>query len=527
MRKSCITGSRWVLPAVWLLAVVTCVRADLQEQVRGAINSANIGQTEVSVTVQDLSTGRTLVAINPDEPMLPASNMKLVTTAAALKILGPNFVFRTELRRIEPAEWTPAPIDGAAPGVEAPAQAGTPHGTVLVIKGDGDPGFGDPELLRLHNMDVDQLLQVWVDAVEKAGIKSVERLVVDDRVFDRRFVNAGWPAEQLSSWYCAQVAGINFYDNCIDVFADPGAMSQPPRIRLIPATPYVNVINRASTATVDTFWITRKAESNDVTAWGKLKTRRRQAINVTVHDPPLFFANTLAARLADRGITVGSITRPDADDRLPEGKLLHAVENELGLIVARCNKDSQNLFAESLLKRVGRAVTGEPGSWENGSAAIRLFLRGILGPQAAAVIVADGSGLGRGNRISSRAFVDLLKAMHDDPRVAGVYRNSLSVGGNDGTLERRFHKDMTSRVYGKSGYINGVSTLSGYLVVPDSSPVGEHVIAFSFLFNNFKPPVYPHTVKAIQDRLVTILDRSFNPPTAAPAASPAAPRQGG
>lgn len=512
-----------MLAAALVLLPVAAARGDMESQVRSTISAADLKQTSVGVMVMDANSGATLVAINADEPMIPASNMKLVTTAAALKILGPDFVFRTELRRIDPADW-PAATAGAAPA----AAPQPPKGTTLLIRGDGDPGLGDPELLRMHKMDVEQFLAAWVNVIEKAGIKEVETLVIDDRVFDRQYVHPHWPANQLSAWYCAQVAGISFYDNCVDVFVQAVSKGQPPLTRVTPATPYVQLANRATTVTQgdNTLWMDRRQETNEIAVRGQLTLNRRGTYNVTVHDPSIFFARTLAARLATRGIQVGQITRPKEEEHLPEGKLLLAVENELPMLVARCNKDSQNLFAEAMIKRVGRAVTGEPGGWSNGAAAMRLYLRGVLGARSASVIISDGSGLSRENRITPRAFVELLKAMHNDPAVSEIYRNSLSVGGKDGTLDKRFRSDLAGQVFGKSGYINGVSTLTGYLIIPDSTqPKGERVLAFSFLFNNFKAPVTPHTLKNLQDKLVKAIDRSAAPRRPAQAPSPV--NQGG
>lgn len=521
-----IFAVRVLLAVVVVLALAPASRAGIEDRFRAAINGGDLRQAKVGVLVEDLTTGRTLASINPDEPMIPASNMKLVTSAAAIKVLGPHFAFRTELRRIEPKDWAVLANENSAtpttPGAAAEPVASLPTGTCLVIKGDGDPGLGDPELLRAHNMDVEQFLSLWVDAVEQTGLKTIDQLIADDRVFDRVGVHPTWPSEQLASWYCAEVSGINFYDNCIDVLAEPTKPGQPPRVRVMPATPHIDISNTAQTNGGKDFFINRKPNSNAIYVTGGFKARRTQAYNITVHDPAIYFATTLADRLLERGIKVKRITRPGQDDRIPNGQTLLAIENEIGLLAARCNKDSQNLFAESFIKRVGRAVTGQPGSWDNGAASIRLFLRDTLGPQAASVIIADGSGLSRDNRVSPRAFVELLKAMNKDASVASVYRNSLSISGADGTLEKRFGTKIKGRVYGKSGYIGGVSTLSGYLAIADpNAPNGERLIAFSFLFN-FNKTAGPANYKAVQDKFISILDQDLTPvaPKVTPAAQP-------
>lgn len=467
-----------------LVALATAARADLEAECRQVISAADLRKTQVSVLVVDAATGEELVSINPDEPMMPASNMKLVTTAAALKVLGGDFVFKTDLRLVDST-------DGRG-------------GKSLVVVGDGDPGFGDPELLKLHNLDVEQMLGVWVSAVKNAGVASIDRLVIDDRVFDRQWTHPAWPEEQLSSWYCAQVAGLNFYDNCLDIIPDPTSPGAAPKVRIMPAAPFLNTTNKAVTGKQDTFWVSRRLGSNDLIFRGEVKTRRTQALNTTIDDPPLLFGRILADRLAAAGVKVGRVVRPEMDERLPEGSTLHSIQTTLPLVLQRCNKDSQNLFAEALIKRIARQATGQPGGWGSGASTVRAFLADQIGPAASAVSVSDGSGMSRHNRVTARVLVGLLRTMNADPKLGPLYRQSLSVGGGDGTLQKRF-KGLAGQVLGKSGYINGVSTLSGYLVVPTSA--GTRTLAFSCLFNDFKPPVFPHQVKAVQDQLVQVIDK--------------------
>ncbi|MCX5663038.1 MAG: D-alanyl-D-alanine carboxypeptidase/D-alanyl-D-alanine-endopeptidase [Planctomycetota bacterium] len=494
------------LPLLLVACLTACARGELQTQVQRIINAAGLQQTRVGLYVQDLRSGEVLASIDPDNQMMPASNLKLVTTAAAVKLLGPDFAFRTSLNLIEPQDW---PAGTAPPG----AAKGAAIGRNLVVRGDGDPGFADPDILTARGTDVEAFLQSWVAAAKAANLTAVDQIIIDDRVFDRIYVHPTWPEEQLNRWYCAQVSGLTFYDNCLDVYTDPTGLGQNPRVRLVPAAPFLSTTNRAVTGKVDTFWVARKAQNNELTFRGEVKTHRVQPVNVTIDDPPNFFGQLLAYRLAEAGIKVNSISRPGPDDRLPTGRELIRVETPLALVLQRCNKDSQNLFAESLFKRMGRSVTGMPGSWENGSAAVRGYLHELLGTQAADLSIVDGSGMSRDNRVTARALVGILAAMNRDPKLGPIYRASLSVGGSDGTLQKRFRQNIAGQVFGKSGYIGGVSSLSGYLVLPEAGG-GEHVIAFSFLFNGFKPPVYPPQIKSVQDQIVRLIDQHTSGPQA-------------
>lgn len=496
-----------------LFAAVLCISpalalAGIQTQVHEIVRSAGLHDTKISIFIADLDNNSELVTINIDEPMVPASNMKLFVTAAALHILGPDHVFRTELRL---ADKDDRPAQHQHASNTSDSQPVTNDGSVIIIiHGDGDPAFCDPKVLRNHNLDTEQLLQTWAQAVQNAGVKKVRRLIVDERVFDRRFIHPTWPSDQLNMWYCAQVAGLNINTNCLDVYVNPTQLNQSPRIKLFPDAPFVTTLNRAITGRKDTFWISRKPNTNELTFRGQVKNRRNAPVYVTIHDPPKFLGQLMANRLEEQGIPVQSIDRPARDEMLPSTQTLHAVQTTLPLVLQRCNKDSQNLYAEALLKRTGRKFTGSPGSWANGAAAVRAFLNRQIGARSAMAVIADGSGLSRDNRITTRVMINLLQAMWQDTTHGPLFRESLSIGGRDGTLRKRFKRGLSSRVYGKSGHIDGVSSLSGYLILPEdpSNPNRhERTIAFSFIFNNIKPPVYVHHVKKLQDNLIQLIDQ--------------------
>ena len=500
----------------------TAARGDIDAKMQTLVRRSDVGKTVVALYAVDLTAGLVLVKQNADEPMIPASNLKLVTTAAALHTLGADFVFETKLILQNP----PKAAGGAAGAGAAGAVGGNAPQTdaVLVVRGDGDPSFGDEAILRVHGGavgDVEALLQLWVDAVKKANIKKVARIILDDGVFDQTFTHPSWPADQLNRWYCAQVAGINFFTNCLDVYPTPTAgASETPLVKIVPEAPFIPATNLATTGSTDTFWISRKIDSNEITFRGTVKHKRIKPVNVTIHDPPIFFGQVLADRLRRAGIAVDEVGRPTLRDVLIDGKPLHVIRTPLPLALQRCNKNSQNLYAEALFKRVGRKVTGAPGSFENGAAAVRLFLQKQIGTAAASVNTADGSGLSRDNRVTAHIMVDVLSAMHKDPKAGKIFRQSLSIAGKDGTLDDRL-TGLKNRVYGKTGYINGVSCLTGYLVVPKPTAAANtaagatatddaddaRVIAFSFLFNDLKAPL--DVVMRLQDGLVKMIDEAY------------------
>ncbi len=482
-------GGLWC--AIAMIAV-PALGADPQGRIDALIHAADLGEATCSLYVADLDDGEMIVQRQPDRSMIPASNMKLVTTATALAVLGGDFHFSTKLLQ---------------------------RGDDLIVVGDGDPGFGDARLLaevglaqltgngnvsadgKRPGLEIEHLLARWVDVVGRAGVKRVGTLFVDDREFDRNFVHPNWPRDQRHLWYCAQVAGLNFNDNCLDVYATPASkIGRPPMITTRPFDAPVDLTNLARTGRRNAFWATRDPDSNRITLRGQVKHRLLAPIHVTVDDPPLFFARTLRDRLQAAGIEVNGVRRVDGQDDLRGARTLAEVRTPIEHVLQRCNEQSQNLFAEALLKKVGRRVTGEPGSWTSGAAAGRMFLSRALGPEARALAIDDGCGLSRENRVTTRLLVRLLTYMNDDPALGSIYRESLAVGGEEGTLTRRF----TGRAYrqttieAKSGYIRGVIALSGYL------SHDQREVAFSIILNDY-PRSAPRG-KQLIDQIVQVVN---------------------
>ena len=490
---------------VWLMCLAlagTAQAGPLDGAIEQLLNNRDLRSTRYSICVIDVDTNEVLAEISPDEPMIPASNMKLLTTASALDLLGADFVFRTELGITEPG-------DGQLPD--------------LVIKGDGDPALGDPVLLKEAGLSAEDLLTQWVDAVKQTDQTHFGRLIVDDRVFDRQMVHPDWPAGQLHKHYCAQVAGINFHDNCLHILPTPASrVGAAPHYSVYPESPFLQIFNNAVTGSANKFGIDRKPGTNELTLRGRVKSAFYQPVRVTLNDPPIYLAQLLADRLAKAGIRVDVITRLKQGERVT-ARPIHRVETLLPAVLRRTNQDSVNLFAEALIKRIGYELTGSSGNWENGAAAIRYALTNRLGTHATGATIADGSGMSRNNKVTSRVLAELLVSLRRDPSVADTFLASLSYNGKstpgsslgDGTLDGRFKKLPAGHwVYGKSGYIRSVSTLSGYLIITDPNAPADadgrvppkHTIAFSLLFNGFTPPISNYNMKNLQDRIVELID---------------------
>ena len=481
-----------------VLSASACA-GSLQEEVRGLVGSMGPRKGMVAISVRD-SEGREVVNIRGDEPVRPASNQKLLTTGTALRLLGPDFAFQTRLVR---------------------------SGDRLVVIGDGDPAFGDPELLKdmtyttadgaVHQgMSVELLLQLWTDAAKAQGLQAVRELVVDDRVFDRGTCHADWPVDQLHESYCAEVAGVNFHVNRLDFWGAPSPRGAE-ITRTEPACRFISIRNetRPGKTKDDGLWIQREVDANNFTIRGFLRKPLQAPVGVTVDNPSAFFGNLLAERLRAAGVQVAAVRLAESSEPAFTGTDVGPViRTPLRSAITRCNVDSQNLYAECLLKRFGHAATGAPGSWNNGTEAMQRQVASRVGG-AAGLRAADGSGLSRENRVTTSLMTAWVSDLAQDRAVGQVFLDSLAVGGKSGTVNKRF-RDLDpalARVRCKTGYIDGVCSLSGVVDCANG-----HQPAFSVICNGFEGDGVSRA-KQLQEAVVKAVARTYGRlPTRAPVA---------
>lgn len=487
------SGGRWfgVLAGVVLpLSLAgSALAQDLQSQFDGLRQRTELGTTSISSIAIDARTGRVLWSDHSDEALIPASNMKLLTSGAALMVLGPDFSFETRL-------------------VDA--------GNRIVLVGSGDPALGDPAVLGRgeHPLTFDDLLDGMVNAVVRRGITKVEEIVVDDRVFDRNYAHETWPIEQLNRSYCAEVAGLNLHANVLWVFTSPAPGGRGlPEYRIEPAVPWVEIGNLARTVTSgrQTAWVARPRPQNTFQLRGDVLHSGGEPIEVAFHEPALMAGRVLADRLTKAGVKIGLAGKAQGIDavrlvgegeRLASGQPLVVVRTNMEDVLRQCNTESHNLYAEALFKRVAHEVNHEPGSWEAGAAVVRMLLSEKLGPEMASQTrIADGSGMSRDNRVSAQTLAAWLRIIERNDAIRDTMLDSLATPGQ-GTLRARFGElSLSNEVFAKSGYLNGVRSLSGYVVAPS----GKTVI-FAMLLNDIPAGAASQNARIFLERCVDMAD---------------------
>ena len=469
-----------VCVCVPLLAVHAPARADLAGEIKAVLQDKYFNKADVGIAIARLGdNGTTDIAyrFDSDIPLIPASNLKLLTTSAFLDRFGPDFKFRTLLLH----------KDGD-----------------LYLIGDGDPTLGDVELLKKVGWDVDTVFRTWAEELKKRNITDVRNVIVDDGVFDEQFTHPNWLDRYRNQRYAAQVGGVNLNANCVDIWVKATSRNAPVACMLNPDTRYVTIKNQAVTGNENRVGVTRPLGKNDLTVFGEIDQTLGNPISVPIEDPPMYAATVLSETLARSGVSVTGEVRRDRAVRERYGEDLNgwsvvaALDTRLATVLDRANKDSVNLYAECLLKRLGHQATDQPGSWANGTAAVGEFLKAI-GVETSQFKLDDGCGLSRENAVSAEALLKVLIHNYHGPN-RDAFVSSLAVAGADGTFEKRFKSDLKGRVFGKSGYINNVSALTGYVRTQS-----ERWYAFSILMNNLPGGTNP-TAKTMQERIVATID---------------------
>jgi D-alanyl-D-alanine carboxypeptidase/D-alanyl-D-alanine-endopeptidase (penicillin-binding protein 4) len=446
-------------------AIIACLcaathGADLSSTIDalGARSGLEAGTYGVAVVDCD---GRLRAGIHARSPRIPASNMKLLSSGTAIATLGPDYVFRTQLLRV---------------------------GNDIVLVGDGDPALADPDLLEgmvdAHGraMTADGILDIWADAVEAEAITSINRLVVDDRIFDRQFTHPSWPANQLSRHYCAGSTGLNFHRNMLHLRPEPTPSGGTRLDDVRPGVPFMPIDNQLKAHKTKTeVSATRTKGGDDIVVSGFIAEKLIVPIDITVHDMPLLTGRMLADRLTRRGISVAMVTRPNVGERFVGAKAIGPdIVTPMATVLRQCNVESRNVYADALLKRSAFEATKQPGSWRNGAALVRREVKARTGTDM--VEVADGSGMSRENKVSPLVLATWLASFARATPEGDAMLDSLSTPTR-GTLKRRFptlHMSACT-IEAKTGYINGVSTLSGVITAPDG-----RCAAFSVLCNDLQ-----------------------------------------
>ncbi|MHC4470718.1 MAG: D-alanyl-D-alanine carboxypeptidase/D-alanyl-D-alanine endopeptidase [Planctomycetota bacterium] len=433
------------------------------------------------VHVVDAKTGETIFGTAAEALRMPASTMKIVTTAAALCELGHEYRFRTEVL----AASRPRP-DGVLPGD-------------LVVVGGGDPTLE----AESEGAAIDDLSR----QVARSGVRRIAGdIVLDDGRFDRILRHPSWPNDQWKESYSAAVSALTAARGCVTVSVSPGkAPGKAARVSLSPSTGIVRVRNEITTTAKKKehrIGFDLRPDGDTIRCWGKIWIKSTGfSDEVAVNRPTDLFGDVFHRALVRAGVSLTGevVRRPGAAKGIADAVTLAARETGILDLLEATNKPSQNLFAECLLKTLGAERAGE-GSFEAGAAAAARFAE-EAGVAPAQLRQADGSGLSRENLVSPSSMTTVLRHVYGTPHRIRFMKTLPTGGDPAGTLRRRL-ADLGADIRAKTGTIRGVSALAGYLQTKSG-----RVLCFAVLVNDRKTP--PHRAREIQDELCRILHRGY------------------
>jgi len=390
--------------------------------------------SEYAIQVVEPNSGTVIYSHNAQKPLLPASNMKVVTTAAALKYLGADFEYQTRV--------------------------GLQNGALVVI-GSGDPLPGDKSTDGRYGRQNGWVFEKIVQALREQTVTEVNDIIIDTTVFDDQRVHPSWPARDYNKWYACEVCGLNYNDNCIEVTASN--LGATVAISVEPKTSFVQIINDVEPVTGGDTAIgaNRTTQPNKITLFGKCRNKEGP-FRVAIEQPAAFFGFCLAENLVRSGIGVKGRLIEKAVNADAGFKPLVEFTTPIADCLRRANTDSLGLAAEALLKTIDAYSRPDHknGSWAGGRELIAKYLSS-LGIPAEQFVIDDGSGLSRLNRLTTDALSKILLDLYRS-RNWGLFQRSLAVGGEDGTIDKYFNEPKyRGRILAKTGYISGVRALSG------------------------------------------------------------------
>ena len=438
---------------VFALLFVGSVQADLAQRINEVISQPSQKKVQFSINIIKADTGNTVYGKNAKSSLIPASNMKIITTAAALKYLGADFEYKTRIGLID---------------------------NTLIVIGSGDPLLGDEKTDSKYGREKGWIFEKIEQQLREKRIDTIEDIVIDTGVFDNELVHPNWPRDQLNRWYACEVSGVNYNDNCILLTAKN--VDGKVELYIEPETSFITLVNQVTpiTSGQGAIGAYRNQLPNKLIIKGQCRNEQGP-VDVAIEKPAAFFGFLLAEHLSKSGINVTGqlIEKVFVDES--DFKQLIEFTTPINDCLSRCNKDSLGLAAEALMKTIAAKNNpdGKNGSWEKGRELISEYLT-EMGIDENDFYIDDGSGLSRENKLSAYILTKVLLTVYNSENWQ-MYRDLLAIGGVDGTnpISGDFkEEEYKGNVLGKTGSLTGVMSLSGVCITEQ----GDYI--FSILANN-------------------------------------------
>lgn len=440
-----------------ILATVVAFTALAQESEIGALAKKHGVAGNFGLYAFSQKSGASIAAVNESEQLILASNTKLFTTAAAMQIIGKKYSYETTF-------YLDASND-------------------LVVRAGGDPNIS----ARFFNGDPTALFRSVSEKLGELGVSKIGDVILVNEIFDDDYVYDDWEKYDTGVWYAAPVGAFSLNDNCIDITVSPGKDAAV--VKVVPSTEYVKVTNKCvvSGKAVDDPVIARKGAANTINITGKVYAKQKGSPqSIAIVNPTNYFGTVLIETLKSTGVAVAGEMKYVS--KLPDNlRKFHVYNSDFMDALKVCNSNSQNFYAEMILKLLGWKQH-ELGSRENGVKAVAAWAKKIGIDDLAQY---DGSGLSRDNKCSAKSIVAMLLFIAKNEK---DFFSTLAVAGTSGTVKNRL-QSLAGKVMCKTGTLSGVSNISGVILTRS----GDEVF-FSILVNGSKGK--PHE---FQDDVIELL----------------------
>ncbi|MDD3194973.1 MAG: D-alanyl-D-alanine carboxypeptidase/D-alanyl-D-alanine-endopeptidase [Paludibacter sp.] len=438
------------LYAALLLAFLSLTSLHASDVLNRFINHPSLRTATISLLIKDMQTGKVVAEHRSGQAAIPASTMKVVTTATALEMLGPEYRYETLVS-----------YDGQL------RADGTLDGN-LYITGSGDPTLGSSK------MGDNQFLSKWASAIQEAGIKRINgNIIGDDSCFDNEGSNPKWTWDDIGNYYAPGIWGIAYKDNTVAVTFHSGAIGTTPAIIATnPQVPGMTINNQLQSTKVnsDKAFFYGSPKSMERAVRGEIPANRPAfVVRAELPNPALLLAQDLEAVLINRGIETTGLAMDI--DMYQNGRLLAPLNRTtiyshlsvpLREIIKEANQKSNNFYTEQIFKTLSRDKN-RAATNKRSIAIVQQYWRS-KGLDTSELFMEDGSGLSPANAVSARFLTELMQYMYQKSSYKDEFFNSLAVAGKVGTLAGLMkNSHLDGKMIGKSGTISRVRSYTGYL----------------------------------------------------------------
>ncbi len=433
-----------------------------QQKITEWQNAPGLTNAGIGLAVSDNQTGEELIRSEPQLSLVPASILKVVTTATALEVFGPDFRFSTSL---------------SYSGI---IRNDTLFGNLQII------GGGDPTLGSVYFPENNQFMEKWIQAIEANGIKTISgNLVLDATIYESQMIPNTWVWEDLGNYYGAGASGISVYDNMYEIhLSSENAADKPTKvIRIFPEIPDLELKNEVLSSDQNSdqaYVFGSPLETRRIIRGTIPKNKPDFIVKASVPDPAALLASEFRKKLASSGISLLGVNRFEKAKTTepPSGQLAVTQSPALRDMIRVTNHESVNLFAEHFLKHLAFQEYGL-GTTKNGCKFIIQFWK-EKGLDMTGFFMNDGSGLSRFDAITASQMVSILNYMKTKSACSADFYQSLATVGN-GTLTVFSNDNFPNQcLHAKSGSMTRVRCYAGYLTA-----ISGRQFSFAIMLNNF------------------------------------------